>query len=80
MADGFIARQDELYEQLKGEYITPENIARVAYQLWEDEGHPDGNEWIETALGKMPRRDYHWLHAKAILELHADVDSIPYSV
>jgi hypothetical protein len=35
--------------------ISPESIARQAYELWEDEGRPDG------------RAEDHWIRAEAML-------------
>ena len=69
---------NERYQQLKTKYATPENVSHLAYSLWEEDsrqGHGDGEEVVTTALGEMKRRDYHWLHAEAMLEHFADVDA-----
>lgn len=66
----------ERFFQLRQDYLSPDNIRGQAYTLWEADGYPpNGDEIIETPLGLLKRRDYHWLHAQTMLEHFADIDA-----
>jgi hypothetical protein len=50
-------------------FVDPEQrIRKKAYELWLEEGCPDGGQIVSRGCGPMPLREYHWFVAKGELE------------
>lgn len=65
--------RQELYDELHKEYLTEENIAKKAYELWQEDGCPDGEEMHPHFDIKI--KDLHWWEAELQLDLLAEIDA-----
>lgn len=64
----------QIFERLRAEYLSHDNVARAAYEEWERDGRPDGNQpWFRSE--SMTVAELHWLRAQMILEALADCDA-----
>lgn len=65
--------QREIYDKLCEQYLTEENIAKRAYELWQEDGCPDGEKMHPHFDIKI--KDLHWWNAELMLDLLAELDS-----
>lgn len=60
-----------LYQELESYYFSDENLSKLAYSYWENEGKPNGED-----VGRfgMKNKDRHWLMARTIASFLLDND------
>jgi len=70
-----ISLRRQWYEYFLAHYASHENLARIAYGYWEEEGRPDGEQPLRPGYA-IKVREAHWLRAQLIAEVLADTDSL----
>lgn len=58
-------------------YLSEDSIRNVAYDIWEEDGRPNGDDWASDHgyyVGGIRLCDMHWILAKWRLEIVLDTD------
>lgn len=45
--------------------LSKQYLEETAYWFWENEGRLDGEELVDLLLGKIKRKNYHWILAES---------------
>ncbi len=70
-----LSLKQHLILETRSKYLVEERIQREAYQVWQENRRPDGEQVKDTLDGRMKVKEIHWLHARSNLGIEAQIEA-----